>query len=82
MVFRFHALKVSIPEISRKVEVVTDESFQELQAKKNQRKIATPPTEHKNFRCPKDSETKRVSPTNFIGSKRDIILTEKNDITL
>ena len=62
--------------------MVTDESFQELQAKKNQRKIATPPTEHKNFRCPKDSETKRVSPTKFIGSIREKNSTEKSDVSI
>ena len=62
--------------------MVTDESFQYLQAKRNQRKIATPPTEHKNFRCPKDSETKRVSLTNFIGSISEKSSTEKSDINL
>ena len=36
----------------------------------------------RNFRCPKDSETQRGSPTNFIGSKRDVNSTEKSDITL
>ena len=40
------------------------------------------PTEHKSFRCPKNPGSQRGSPANFIGSKRDINSTEKNDITL
>ena len=62
--------------------MVTGESFHELQAKKNQRKIATPPTEHKSFRCPRDSETKRGSPTKFIGSIREKNSTEKSDVNI
>ena len=71
-----------MPEISRKVEGISHEFFQYWEAKKNQRKIAMPPTRHKSFRCPKVTETQRVSPANFIGSKRDILSTEKSDITL
>ena len=64
------------------VEVVTHESIQYWQAKKNQRKIATPPTEHKSFRSPKDSETQRGSTTKFIGSIREKSSTEKSDVNL
>ena len=80
VIFRSHALKVSMAEISRKVEGVTHENFQYWEAKKNQRKIAMPPTEHESFRSPKDSETQRGSPTKFIGSLREKNSTEKSDI--
>ena len=71
-----------MPEISRKVERVTHEIFQYWEAKKNQRKIAMPPTGHRSFRGPKDSETQRGSPTNFIGSIIEKNSTEKSDINL
>ena len=64
------------------VELVTHEIFQYWQAKKNRRKIATPPTEHKSFRCPKDSETKRGSPTKFRGGIREKNSTEKSDVNI
>ena len=82
MIFRSHAWKVSIPEISRKGEVVTHLICQYCEAKKSTENRETPPTDHKNFRCPKDSETKRGSPTNFVGSIREKSSTEKSDINL
>ena len=56
--------------------------FSVLWGQKNQRRIAIPPTEHKSFRCPKDSETKRDSLPRFLSSMRENNSTEKSDITL
>ena len=48
--------------------------------KKNNGKSRDPPTENKRFRFPKDSETQRGSPTNFVGIIREKNSTEKSDI--
>ena len=53
VVFRFHAQKVPIPEIFPKIEGLPTKFFSTGRRKKNQRKIAMPPSEHKVFDVPK-----------------------------
>ena len=70
------------PKISGKLKAFPTKFFQYCEAKKINGESRYPPTEHKSFRCPKNPGSQRGSPANFIGSKRDINSTEKNDITL
>ena len=62
--------------------MVTHLICQYCEAKKSTENRETPPTDHKNFRYPKHSETQRGSPTNFVGSIREKNSTEKSDINL
>ena len=72
--------KFRYPKLSGRLKVLPTKVFSTVRPKKINGESRYPLL--RSFRCPKDSERQRGSPTNFIGSKRGINSTEKSDITL